>query len=340
MKYVSVTPRGLLARRRFNGTLYQRKFPLGTEPEAIRQWLLAIEVGHRSRPRAGTFAADAKMYLAAVKAMPTYAQRKQHIDAWVDAFGPLNRSLVTPAMIRTKLHAWRTTPRTIRQRTKPGQPQRTRTLTLSAASCNKLRTALMHFYSVLDGRQAFNPAREVPRFQEAAPLPRAVSYAVIAKLLDAVPVSKSRARLMVLAYTGIPQAEIMRIAPGDVDLAGRVVAVHGRRKGRGTAARLVPLSEAGVSAFRELAARNAWGRFSQATLRQSLRRACAALGVPPVTPYALRHSFGTEIYRRSGDIRATQVLMGHSTPQLTHRYTLAAVDPRLQAVLETWKEKD
>jgi integrase len=49
--------------------------------------------------------------------------------------------------------------------------------------------------------------------------------------------------------------------------------------------------------------------------------------------YDLRHAFGTELYAKSGDIRATQVLMGHSTPQLTHRYTLAAVDPRVQAAI-------
>jgi len=52
-----------------------------------------------------------------------------------------------------------------------------------------------------------------------------------------------------------------------------------------------------------------------------------------VRPYDLRHSFGTAVYRASGDIRATQELLGHSAPALTARYTLGAVDDRLKAAV-------
>ncbi len=338
MKHVTKTPAGLMAHRRLDGHLYAKRFPRDTPPAIIRRWLTSVEFTHRTRPRTGTFAADAKKYLRAVTPMPTYDQRARHIAAWVEAFGPLNRVQITPAMIRTKLAEWRTTPKQVRQRHKLGEPERTRTVTLSAASCNKLRTALVHLYTVLDGKAAYNPAREVPKFPEPAPLPLAVTYDVIAKLFEAMPASKAKARLKVLAYTGIPHAEIMRIQPGDVNLETRLVAVHGRRKGAGTAARIVPLSDEGVQAFDAMATEGAWGAFSQSALRRVLLRACQRVGVPPVTPYALRHSFGTEIYLRSGDIRATQVLMGHSTPQLTHRYTLGAVDPRVLTAIRAWKK--
>ena len=43
------------------------------------------------------------------------------------------------------------------------------------------------------------------------------------------------------------------------------------------------------------------------------------------------------MYRRSGDIRATQILMDHSTPLLTRRYTVAAVDPRLAKANRSWR---
>jgi integrase len=142
---------------------------------------------------------------------------------------------------------------------------------------------------------------------------------------------------MVLAYTGIPNAQIAMIAPTDVDLHARNVAVHGRKKGKGTPGRIVPLTPDGVRAFQMMAREEAWGKFSRATLRNMFRRACKrALGRDDFTPTDLRHSYGTEMYRVSGDIRATQVLMGHSTPQLTHRYTLAAVDPRVAAAIAKW----
>lgn len=85
---------------------------------------------------------------------------------------------------------------------------------------------------------------------------------------------------------------------------------------------------------RRMAREEAWGKFGLAPLRQALRRACKrALGHDRITPYDLRHFFGTEVYRRSGNIRATQILMDHSAPTLTYRYTLAAVDPRVQAAI-------
>jgi hypothetical protein len=40
----------------------------------------------------------------------------------------------------------------------------------------------------------------------------------------------------------------------------------------------------------------------------------------------------------SGDIRATQILMDHSSPTLTHRYTVAAIDPRVRVALEKFGE--
>jgi integrase len=49
-------------------------------------------------------------------------------------------------------------------------------------------------------------------------------------------------------------------------------------------------------------------------------------------PYDLRHSFLTEAYRVSRDIRATQELALHTDVRMTRRYTLGAVDERLQDV--------
>jgi hypothetical protein len=46
-----------------------------------------------------------------------------------------------------------------------------------------------------------------------------------------------------------------------------------------------------------------------------------------IRPYDLRHSFGTLGYAETGDIRATQELLGHSRIELTERYALAAIMP-------------
>lgn len=337
-KHMTPTRSGTLAHIRIHGQLHRQHFPHGTDPVKIRQWLLSVELKYRhaSAKKTGRFADDAAAYLAAIAAMPTLAQRTQHIHEWTAVFGDRKRDNITPDEIRTQLHRWRTEPRDVRQ---PNTTE-TRTLTLSAAAVNKRRTALMHLYSVLDGKAARNPVRDVPRFTEPAPAPRALAMPVVRAILDAVPACRNKARLMVLAYTGLPPAQIMQITAADVDLEHGTVAVPGRKKGRGTQGRILPLTPDGVAAFKLMAQEDAWGRFGGPSFRRSFERAyrkalkLAKAADVPHTPYDLRHSFGTEVYRRSGDIRATQVLMGHSTPQLTHRYTLAAVDPRLIEALK------
>lgn len=341
-KHMTPTRSGTLAHIRIRGVLHRRHFPNGTAIVKVKQWLLKTELKYRGNPLAvpGTFEHDAARYLEIVKAMPTYAQRAQHVQEWITAFGTTPRDEITAAMIQQQLTIWRSTERQVKQRTKKGADQRYRTLILSAAAVNKRRTALMHLFTVLDGKAGQNPVRDVPKFSTPTEQPRGLDYATIRKIFTAMPASKSKARLMVMAYTGIPPAQMKRISPEDADLTGMTVSLVGRRKGRGTQGRLIPLTTAGVKAFQMMAREGAFGPFANSTLRVTFSRACrTALGRDGLTPYDLRHSFGTEVYRSSGDIRATQVLMGHSTPQLTHRYTLNAVEQRLTDALRQFGKR-
>ena len=52
-----------------------------------------------------------------------------------------------------------------------------------------------------------------------------------------------------------------------------------------------------------------------------------------VTMHALRHSFATRAYERTGDLVAVQRVLGHESPQTTLRY-LAIADETLRAVVE------
>ena len=60
----------------------------------------------------------------------------------------------------------------------------------------------------------------------------------------------------------------------------------------------------------------------------------AHLHIPSgVRPYDLRHSYGTAMYRLTGDEHAVQQLLGHAKIEMTHRYTLGGVDARLRAAV-------
>src|SRR5688500_2118765 len=117
---------------------------------------------------------------------------------------------------------------------------------------------------------------------------------------------------MVIAYTGLPHSLVKRLAPADVDLDARTVTVPARRKGRGVASRVLPLTDAGVDAFERFAELDCWGPFSNSSMIKSFHRACDAAGVRRARAYDLRHSYATEMYRQTGDPKATAELLMHS----------------------------
>src|ERR1044071_7330944 len=96
-KHLTPTASGTLAHIRIHGTLHRQHFIRGTDPQDMRTWLLKTELKYRGNPQAvkGTFEGDALRYLETVKAMPTFAKRKKHIEEWIAVFGTRRRDGIT-----------------------------------------------------------------------------------------------------------------------------------------------------------------------------------------------------------------------------------------------------
>ena len=313
--HMTPTKYGTLAHIRINTVPYQKHFPRDTPESTIRQWLTDIEIEHRTGATKGTFRADAIRYLQAVSAMASYTDRKRDIEAWMAVFDEQHRSTITSAQIDAQLQTWRKTK--------------------AASTCNHLRTALQHLWTTLDGRAGRNPVRDTKKFAEPSTVPRALTYTAIRKILKAVPNKIDRARLTLIAYAGLPNAIIAALTKDAVNFRARTVAVPGRAKGHGTRGQTLPLRPEAVAALKVIAKHKAWGPFDRWHLRRVFQQACVTAKVTgKYRPYDLRHSFATELYRRSGDLAAVQTLMLHSTEALTRRYALAAVTPRARAALK------
>jgi integrase/recombinase XerC len=294
-----------------------------TSKSVMRDWRQATKVDVKRAAKFSpaitqTFAEDVDDYLRAVRTMPSYADRERDMDAWIEEIGKTaTRADITSTQIRAVLQQWRIDGR------HDGKP-------LSESACNHRRTALMHFFSVLNGKSGSNPCRDVPRFREPDPEPRGLSFKVLQKVFRKMPDTKTKARLMVLAYTGIPRASLMRMRAEDIDYKAKTALVPRRRKGAGTKLRVLPLTPQAIKAFKMLNRFDGWGHFSRASLLQALKRACVSAKVTPIRAYDLRHSFASEAYARTGDIGAVQALLDHADVKMTNRYTLKAVDARVQ----------
>ena len=230
---------------------------------------------------------------------------------------------------------------------------------------NKRLRALSNLWRVLDGRHAPNPVREVPEAAEEEGAPRALPYAVLEAILAAMPDvtravkgghresgSRTRARLAIIAWTGLAHVQVAGLRPGDIDWKHRSIWVRGRRKGRlgqDRKGHRKPVSDQAIAALRTFAALDCWGEFSRSSMRQSLARACrrveqratadgVTLDLSQVRPYDFRHSYATALRAATHDLRTTQRLMLHQSARTTERYARAAVDPVLTAAVDRFTE--
>jgi integrase len=337
------------------------QFPLEATEQEMQAWqederyrLLLIARRHRrDGTQAGTFAADAKRYLKAVAAMRDIKNRRKDIALWVQEFGPRRRHSITADEIRAVRDRWLTVgPKHVYRKATRDRAAYWEPLEkpLAGSTVNHRLRALSNLWTVLDGRRAPNPVREVPEADETPELPRAIDYETITRILEALPdrgrperhqkrstVSLTKLRLRVMAWTGLPPAELMRLTAEHVDLERGAVLIEPRQKGKGVEPARLPLLPQAVEAFRDFAAANAWGKFSTSSVRQSFIRATRNISpAGGLRPYDLRHSFGTQVFLSTGSLHAVGELLRHADKRTSRRYTLAAVDPVLRSALAAW----
>jgi integrase len=314
MKNVQRSGKTLRAKVHVGPFQVTKRFKAGTSPTTIKNWIEDTRTALRKKVRnrrgsTGSLAADFDRYLKQVAAMPTFAERERHLTLWLDALGrDKHRDDVTPDDIRAVLQAWRQT--------------------LDADTCNKRRTALMHVWSVLDGKGARNPVRDTPKFTPPQALPRGRDPFVIDAVLKVRQPSRLKACSRVLLWTGMRPIELARAKPDDVNLELRTAIIRTAKRGK---VRVIPLTDQGIDAWKEFDAEDCWGNLPQAApWNRWLKH---VTGIDDLRVYDLRHSYGTALARLETRLDVIGSMMGHSTLELTKRYTLAAISPAALAAV-------
>ena len=220
---------------------------------------------------------------------------------------------------------------------------------LSKGTVLRHLSALRTFFSFLkrEGRVETNPAAGLKGPRAEKPLPRTLSLAEAAALVEAPEAgsplgARDRALLELLYATGVRVSELVGLDVADVDLSSRQL----RTLGKGRKERIVPFGEKAAEALRawlppraDLRAGrlhrdrdplfvNARGtRLSDRSVRRVLVRALFAAEVErEASPHTLRHSFATHLLSAGADLRVIQELLGHASLATTQRYTHLDVD--------------
>lgn len=216
----------------------------------------------------------------------------------------------------------------------------------SPRSNARLLSAVRAFYAyrLRRGARSDDPSAllEPPKLPRS--LPKALAESQIDALLAAPEVDtplglRDRAMLELMYASGLRVSELVNLPATAVNLRQGVLRVTGK----GSKERLVPLGEEAqhwleryLATARPLLAGKA-ARLplflsvqGEAPTRQQfwglIKRYAAVAGIDPskISPHGLRHSFATHLLNRGADLRALQMLLGHSSLSTTQIYTLVA----------------
>lgn len=195
-------------------------------------------------------------------------------------------------------------------------------------------------WALIEERATRNPTLKLTRPKMRRTLPRPVSTDDLRLLLDQAPSKQVRAMICLAAFAGLRCIEIATLDAGDVmgHLSPPVLVVT---HGKGDKPRVQPmpapiidaLRSHGIPAHGPIFRDRHGNRFTASMISHMLRSHMHHCGVI-ASGHQLRHSFGSEVYRRSRDLRMTQELLGHASPATTAGYTAWAQDQAAEIVDE------
>ena len=210
-------------------------------------------------------------------------------------------------------------------------------------------------YLVVRRQLEINPAEDLQPPRAWAALPRYLSVEEVDRLLQLPDVAtprglRDRAFIELLYATGLRVSELVALGASSLNLEGGYLTT----RGKGAKERLVPIGDEAVSwvarYLREGRPRLLRGRTSPRLFVNARGgTGLSRLGVWKIlkgygktaglsrrlSPHVLRHSFATHLLERGADLRAIQMMLGHSDLSTTQIYT-HVLEARLRAIHERY----
>jgi len=205
-------------------------------------------------------------------------------------------------------------------------------------------------YFLREQRLQQDPTQHLEHPKQARELPRSLGASDVENLLAAPDIEttiglRDRAMLELLYASGLRVSELIALQLVSVNLRQGVVRVVGK----GNKERLVPVGETALDwlqrylreARQELLPAGGSVLFpsrrgrtmTRQTFWHAIKRYALAAGIQKdISPHTLRHAFATHLVDNGADLRAVQMMLGHSDLSTTQIYTHVA-QQRLQSLL-------
>jgi integrase/recombinase XerD len=226
---------------------------------------------------------------------------------------------------------------------------------LAPRSVARTIAAVRGFYKFLlvEKKLDADPAEDLHAPRAWPALPKYLDLEEVDRLLAQPDVStprgtRDKALIELLYATGLRVTELLSLKPGDISLdAGYLTCI-----GKGDKQRIVPLGDSAIDWIRRYVGearpallkgrKSKWlfvnaragGQLSRVGFWKLLKEYGIKAGVSrDISPHVLRHSFATHLLDRGADLRAIQMMLGHSDLSTTQIYT-HVLEARLRTVYD------
>jgi integrase len=323
-KGVYVDPYGYQVRWRDRGVPRQKRFPLDTPLDHLKEFRKArLQRAKQQRELHGdgSFVRDAVRFLKARRRLPSFKADRSHLRPWIHRFRRMSRWAVTADQVGRALQEWAAlgySTRTLRHRV------RVLTALYHALDPGVVEIATAGV-KVPKGKPA--PSQRRPSDELIASVARQLRLQEmpgVGRLRDA----KTRARFLVLALTGVRPAQLMRALPVDLSLDERLWVFQPAKGDKGT---VIYLNDDMLRAARLFIAADSWGKYDGRSFVKTLHRNGWPKGM---RVYNVRHAVGQTLKRRGAELGDIADHLGHRSIATTRQFYTEPDLARLRATSE------
>ncbi|HPK82358.1 MAG TPA: tyrosine-type recombinase/integrase [Methanoculleus sp.] len=196
---------------------------------------------------------------------------------------------------------------------------------------HRMISTLSSFYRYLyaQGAVVANPMPGVERPRVKNQELKYLKHSQVVRLLNTIPAGRDRLIVRLIYATGVRVSELCAINVEDIDFEEQTIRV----KGKGDKFRTVFVDEVTLGEIERFVGNTIEGplflgqqgnHISPRTVQHLFRQ----YAPPGITPHKIRHSYASELYRRSKNLRVVQENLGHSSIKTTEIYLHTDIEER------------
>ena len=198
---------------------------------------------------------------------------------------------------------------------------------------HRVISTLSSFYRFLytQGAVVANPLIGIDRPRIKQQEVKYLKHSQVLRLIDSIPDERDKLIIRTIYATGVRVSELCNINIEDIDFEEHTI----RIRGKGDKIRIVFVDDDTLECIRKFTGNQIigplfvgqQGKNISPRAIQHIFRHYAPVGI---TPHKIRHSYASELYRRSKNLRVVQENLGHTSIKTTEIYLHTDIDERRQ----------